>query len=88
VRLVRGAMLRFGDGPPVPVAPVGRLLEPGRPLVLYEEEVPRAGVRLSRVPVLARWLGGATAHWVGRRNRPGRGEGSAGLQFDSADPAS
>ncbi len=86
VRLVRGAMLRYGDGDPVPVAPIGRLLEPGLPLALFEEEVPRAGARVTRVPVLARWLDGTTVHWTGRRKRSGRGEGSSGLRFDSADP--
>ena len=86
IRLVRGAMLRYGDGEPVPVAPIGRLLEPGQPLALFEEEVPRAGARVTRVPVLARWLDGTTVHWTGRRKRSGRGEGSSGLRFDSADP--
>jgi hypothetical protein len=86
VRLVRGAMLRYGDGDPVPVAPIGRLLEPEQPLALFEEEVPRAGSRVTRVPVLARWLDGSTVHWIGRRKRTGRGEGSSGLRFDSADP--
>src|SRR5262249_29944538 len=44
VRLKRGAMPRLlPDGSQVPILPQGRLLVPGRDLVLYDEQVPRAG---------------------------------------------
>ena len=59
--------------------------ERGVELVLPEEEVPRAGARITRAYQLARWSGGATLLWVGRRKGAGRGEGSSGLRFDQMD---
>jgi hypothetical protein len=82
-RLARGA-IRDPDGG-APVAPRGRILEPQRPLDLYEEEVPRVGVRLTRVWTLGRGSDGSTHLWRGRRKNAGRGEGSSGLRFDSTD---
>lgn len=67
--------------------PHGRVLEPDRPLALHEEEVPRAGARVTRASQYARWIDGSTHLWIGRRKQPGRGEGSSGLRFDIADPA-
>jgi hypothetical protein len=58
------------------------MLEPSRVLSLREEEVPRAGVHLTRSAQLARWIGGTTLLWMGRRKRTGRGEGSSGLRYD------
>jgi hypothetical protein len=65
--------------------PLGRILEPGRELALHDEEVPREGVRVTRAYQSARWIDGSTYLWIGRRKRPGRGEGSSGLRFDSAE---
>ncbi len=81
-RLARGAM-RDPDGG-APVTPRGRILEPGRPLELYEEEVTRVGARVTRVWTLGRGPDGSTHLWRGRRKSAGRGEGSSGLRFDSA----
>ena len=53
---------------------------------LYGEEVPREGVRVMRAFQYARWTGGETYLWVGRRNEVGRGEGSSGLVFDQLIP--
>jgi hypothetical protein len=87
VMLQRGAMLSFGtDGSATPIEPVGRLLQPGQTLRIFEEEVPRSGTRLTRVPVVTRWLDGSTVAWISRRNSPGRGQGSSGLTFDLAVP--
>jgi len=47
-RLVRGAMERVRDGELEPIEPRGRLLLPGRPLALCEEEIPRSGARVTR----------------------------------------
>jgi hypothetical protein len=90
VRLQRGAMLHFDTGVPTAIEPQGQLLASaaGRPLEFYEEEVPREGRRVQRVPMLARWSGGTTACWVGRRSRVGRGEGSSGLRYDIAEGSS
>ena len=82
VRLKRGRLLASTEGGTTLPAPVGRILEPGTPLSLFEEEVPRAGARITRAWQLARWTDGSTHLWVGRRKQPGRGEGSSGLRFD------
>ena len=63
-------------------APLGRLLEPGRPLALFEEEVPRAGARVVRRYEYARWADGSGHLWIARRKSAGRGEGASGLRFD------
>jgi hypothetical protein len=49
---------------------------------IEEEEVPRAGRIVQRVYQRARWHGGKTFLWIGRRSQTGRGEGSSGLVFD------
>lgn len=82
-RLRRGAM---PDAKGAPIRPHGKLLEPERPLALHEEEVPRAGARVTRGFQYARWIDGSTHLWIGRRKQPGRGEGSSGLRFDIAEP--
>lgn len=72
------------DGP-VDVEPLGRLLEPGGPLRIAEESVPRAGVTVERAWQLTRWIDGSTHVWIGRRTRAGRGMGHSGLRFDVVD---
>jgi hypothetical protein len=62
----------------------GQLLTREKPFFLQEEEVPREGVRVTRVPHLARTVDGKRLRWVARRVSVGRGEGSSGLAFDSA----
>jgi hypothetical protein len=49
---------------------------------LFEEEVPREGVRVTRNYQYTRWFDGSTHLWIGRRKQIGRGEGSSGLGFD------
>jgi hypothetical protein len=62
---------------------VGRVLRP-TPFTLQEEEVPREGVRVSRVPALLRTTDGRRVRWIARRVSVGSGEGSSGLAFDGA----
>jgi hypothetical protein len=62
--------------------PQGRILMEKEDLALYNEEVPREGVRVTRAFQYTRWIGGTTHLWVGRRKVPGQGEGSSGLRFD------
>jgi hypothetical protein len=81
IRFKRGRLFAPTGGTTRP-DPHGRVLEPGRPLSLFEEEVPRTGARITRAWQLARWIDGSTHLWVGRRKQPGRGEGSSGLRFD------
>lgn len=87
VRLQRGAMLHFDTGVPTSIEPRGHLLAspPDAPLRFFEEEVPREGRRVQRIPMLARWSGGTTVAWIGRRSRVGRGEGASGLRYDIVD---
>jgi hypothetical protein len=81
IRLRRGRLLQ-GDNVLRMPRPLGRLLEPGIDLRMFEEEVPRAGARVTRAYQLARWIDGTTHAWIGRRKGAGRGEGSSGLRFD------
>jgi hypothetical protein len=85
--VVTQVVLRLGEierGGPGPVVPKGRVL----PFVkeLREQEVPRTGVRVTRVATRSRWLDGSTHLWIARRRTSGRGEGSSGLRFDLAIP--
>ena len=64
---------------------MGQLLDP-TPFNLHEEEIPREGVMVQRVPQLTRTADGRCVRWIARRVRVGRGEGSSGLAFDSALP--
>ena len=86
LKLKRGAIPDFNAGEaPRLIQPMGLVLEPGRELLLQEEEVPREGARVTRTYQYARWIDGSTHLWIGRRKEPGRGEGSSGLQFDVAE---
>jgi hypothetical protein len=51
-------------------------------LLLYDEEVPREGVRITRQRRASRWTDGSTWVWTSLRNQVGSGEGSSALQFD------
>jgi hypothetical protein len=85
LRLQRAKVLR-PDGTQHFVEAQGRLLRPDgsatEGLMMYEEEIPREGVRVARSYQLARWQDGSAHLWIGRRKRIGRGEGSSGLRFD------
>lgn len=86
VVLQRGSLLTQ-DGTARPITAQGVLLAPEvSPWYFHEEEVPRAGLRVRRVPAVARWLDGTPHAWTSRRVGPGGGEGSSGLQFDIAVP--
>jgi hypothetical protein len=88
VRLRRAAALTRESGDPAFSRPLGRILEPDRPdLSLFEEEVPRSGLRVVRQWQHARWLDGRTFLWLARRKGVGRGEGSSGLAFDGVEEA-
>lgn len=91
MQLQRGRVVRPGaHGQESPGAAQGCILreEPGVPLVLYDEQVPRYGVRVWRAFQYARWIDGSSHLWIGRRKNPGRGQGSSGLSFDVVEPAS
>ncbi|HKA69545.1 MAG TPA: hypothetical protein VKG85_10560 [Actinomycetes bacterium] len=82
IALQRGAMLDPETGGAI--LPLGRILTPGQRLVFPEETVSRAGERVRRHFQHTRWIDGGSLLWMGRARRPGRGEGSSGLRFDSA----
>ncbi|MFF3312905.1 hypothetical protein [Streptomyces sp. NPDC002952] len=61
-------------------APLGRLL--AETTGLYEEEVPRSGIRVERSRQFTRWQDGSAHAWTTRRKVSGTGGGSSGLRFD------
>jgi hypothetical protein len=79
VSLRKGALLRDD----APVEPIGVTLHP-TPLTFPGEELPREGVALRAVPVLARRADGTYVRWTAYRVRTGRGEASSRLAWDSA----
>jgi hypothetical protein len=83
LRLVRAAMLT-PDGTNAIRQAQGELLNAAGTLRLFNEEVPREGVKVTRQFERTRWIGGSTLLWVGLRKQVGRGEGSSALRFDEA----
>lgn len=82
IRLRRARL--HGPTPPMP----GHVLDVPSPYDLFEEEVPRAGVQVTRAFQRARWIDGSVHLWIGRRAATGRGEGTSGLSFDQIYPPS
>jgi hypothetical protein len=95
IRLQRGRMPRLVGGALAgAVEPRGAILrigldqEPKQAYFINEEEVPRAGVVVTRTYQRARWLDGRIYTWLGRRKQTGHGQGSSGLEFDQIIPVS
>jgi hypothetical protein len=87
VALERAAIIRARpDGSLFAVEPRGRILTPPgvSPYRIREEEVTRAGTRVSRAPMRSRWVDGSTHLWIARRKGVGAGEGWSGLRYDLA----
>jgi hypothetical protein len=84
LRLERARLLKL-DGKEEFVEAHGSILNSGdtQRLDIFEEEIPREGIRVTRSYQLTRWHDGSTHLWIGRRKRVGSGEGSSGLRFDS-----
>jgi len=92
IQLQRAAMPRFIPGEAVEeterVRPRTMLLRTGldsaspKPYYIFEEEVPRSGILVSRAYQRTRWYNGKTFLWLGIHKKTGRGEGSSGLGFD------
>jgi hypothetical protein len=91
IQLQRAAMPRIIDGDPNPperVRPLTSLLRvgldatPPEPYFVHEEEVPRAGARVSHAYQRTRWRDGRVVVWLAAHKTTGRGEGSSGLAFD------
>ena len=79
--LRRGKVLQ-PDGSGIVHQAKGELLTAPANLLIYDEEVPREGVRITRQRRAARWTDGSTWVWTSLRNQVGSGEGSSALQFD------
>jgi len=88
LRLQR-AKVRKVSGDSEFIAARGRILNPDlngqRSLKIFEEEIPREGVRVTRHYQVTRWQDGSTHLWIGRRKKVGTGEGSSGLRFDALE---
>jgi hypothetical protein len=91
IQLQRASMLRVVDEDPAhaqKIKPRTSLLRDGldapiaRRYFVYEEEVPRAGVRVRQGYQRTRWTDGRVVVWYGASKKAGRGEGSSGLEFD------
>jgi len=83
-RLRRGAVLQ-PDGSKIVHTAQGEVLRFAREVLLYDEEIPREGIRVERRRQMARWLDGSTWVWTAYRKQVGRGEGASGLRFDSLE---
>ncbi len=76
-----------GDGPRTRGA-LGAVLEPDRPLLIEDAEVPVGGVRVTRSWQLARRPDGGCVLWVGRRKGPASPGNVPASTFDTVrDPA-
>jgi hypothetical protein len=93
IQLQRAALPRPIEGDPDPPAIVrprtGLLREgldatPPQPYFLFEEEVPRAGARVTQSWQRTRWRGGKVVLWMGARKGIGRPTAWSGLAFDQA----
>ena len=80
-RLKRGAVLQ-PDGSGRVHNAKGEVLGSLGSQLLYDEEVPREGTRVTRQRRMARWTDGSTWLWTSYRHQIGRGEGSSQLRFD------
>ena len=83
-RLKRGAVLQ-PDGSNQPALARSEALNALGSAPLYDEEIPREGVRITRRRRMTRWTDGSTWVWTAFRNEVGSGEGSAGLRVDPLD---
>ena len=87
IRLRRGRLHQGLDesGKAITTGARGVMLNPGgadSPLRLFEEEVPRGGLQLTRAWQLARDREGRVWLWLGHRKRPGRPMKVQGVTFD------
>ena len=94
IQLQRASMPRILHGVDnyTPVKPRTHLLRSGLDenergtYFVYEEEVPRAGISVSKAFQRTRWYNGKVFIWLGIHKKTGRGEGQSNLQFDQIVP--
>lgn len=80
-RLKRGAVLQPDGSRKINLAR-GDVLLSLSDFLMFDEEVPREGTRVTRQRRLARWIDGSTWLWTSFRNQVGQGEGASHLRFD------
>ncbi len=78
--LVLNPLERGSSGAAAPT--LGRLLAPGSPWQIHEEELGDAGLTLTRSRTVARWYDGTPYSWTSRSVWPGGGEADSGLTWD------
>ncbi len=82
IALCRAYMLRNeAANEPTDIAPLSYLATEDLEKI-YEEAIPKAGVRIQLTKQRMRWTDGNTYVWMGRKVAVGKGEGNSGLQFD------
>ncbi len=93
IRLQRGRMARIIPLAPSPtVEPRGIILRHGldqrdpESYFIHEEEVSKAGTKVTRSFQRTRWFNGKVYTWVSRQKQTGRGQGESGLRFDQIAP--
>jgi hypothetical protein len=71
---------------PKKIRPQTQLLRPGldekKPYFIFEEEIPRAGIKVRQTFQRTRGINGKVYTWMGVRKITGRGEGMSNLAFD------
>ncbi|MEM9192389.1 MAG: hypothetical protein AAGF12_24655 [Myxococcota bacterium] len=91
IELQRGGMLRLIEGDPEdPVKVEAQTITlrrglddvPQTPYFIHEEEVSRAGTRVTRAFQRTRWRDGRTFTWLAMAKETGRGEAESRLAFD------
>jgi hypothetical protein len=94
IQLQRAAMPRIIKGVEAvtKIRPRTQLLRPGldgqtkKAYKIFEEEVPRNGVKVTQSYQRTRWYQGKVYNWLGVRKQTGHGEQSSGLAFDQIIP--
>lgn len=82
LRLVKAAMLDLDGSNQIQHAR-SELLQ-AAVIKLFDEEIPREGIKVTRQFKLTRWIDGRTWLWMALRKQVGRGEGGSELKFDQA----
>jgi hypothetical protein len=85
-RFVQAVMLdadALSGSPNAIPTPLGHIIRPDR--TLHEQAVTRSGLSVTRQYQMAQWVDGHIHLWSSRRARPGRGDVSSTLRFDSLE---
>ncbi|MDH3711459.1 MAG: hypothetical protein OER04_16310, partial [Cyclobacteriaceae bacterium] len=95
IQLQRASMPRILENDPNPPQKIeartsllrhGLDEDPPKPYSIFEEEIPREGIRIHKSFQRTRWINGEVYTWYGIRKQVGRGEGRSGLAFDQLMP--